>query len=104
MNLGTGQRLNTTYRQAGKANTNQFMSIWDTRETGTSDSASISLPFISGFPYSCSIDWGDGQTTQLNSSTPGAQSHSYSSPGEYVVTISGSLGGFRFSNGGDSLK
>lgn len=79
-----------------------FISLWDTTKTGVSASNQIKLPLVSGFPYR--VDWGDGVTNIINSTSDSNLTHTYSVSGIYTVKILNIVRGFAFSNGGDKLK
>jgi surface protein len=74
-----------------------FVSVW--RTTGATES--ITLPYVSGGTYSGLIDWGD-TTTSVNSYSN--RTHTYTTPGDYTVTIYGTTNGWVFNNTGDRLK
>jgi len=74
-----------------------FISIWTT----TSPNETIELPYeTSGFYYG-TIDWGDGETSNniYNNRT-----HTYATPGDYTITITGTLIGWSFYYGGSSYS
>ena len=66
-----------------------FISVWVT----TTPSESIILPYESTGSYNGTIDWGDG-TTSINSYSNRA--HTYTTPGTYTITITGTLIGWSF--------
>lgn len=66
-----------------------FISVWVT----TTSSESIMLPYETTGSYSGTIDWGDG-TSSINSYSNRA--HTYTTPGTYTITISGTLIGWSF--------
>jgi surface protein len=66
-----------------------FISVWVT----TTPSESIMLPYETTGSYSGTIDWGDG-TTSINSYSNRA--HTYTTPGTYTITITGTLIGWSF--------
>jgi surface protein len=66
-----------------------FISVWVT----TTSSESIMLPYETTGSYSGTIDWGDG-TTSTNSYSNRA--HTYTTPGTYTITITGTLIGWSF--------
>ena len=74
----------------------KFISTWTT----SSPSQSITLPYVVAGTYSGTIDWGDGNTS-VNSYAN--RTHTYTTPGNYTVTITGVIQGFNFNgiNGGD---
>jgi surface protein len=77
-----------------------FVSTWDTTKAGSA-SDTVVLPLLSGGVYSGTIDWGDGSTSALSYAN---RTHTYASGGVKVITISGTIGGFQFNNGGDKAK
>jgi surface protein len=71
---------------------NPFISVWRT----TSPSETITLPLESSGTYSFVVDWGDGNTDTITSWNQTERTHTYSVLGDYVVTIEGTLIGYRF--------
>jgi hypothetical protein len=69
-----------------------FVSVWRT----TTSSESITLPLISAGTYSFTVNWGDGNTNVITSWNQPAVTHTYSTPDDYVVTISGTIIGWSF--------
>jgi surface protein len=68
-----------------------FISIWRT----TSSNESITLPYEPLGIYNGTINWGDGQTsTNIYSN----RTHTYVTPGDYTITITGSSIGWSFLN------
>ena len=78
-----------------------FSSVWDTSK-GSGDG--VSLPLVSGGDYDFTVDWGDGNTSQVTSFNDADKSHTYASGGVYTVNITGKIKGFSFNNGGDKDK
>lgn len=74
-----------------------FISVWRT----TSPGETITLPYLALGTYTGTIDWGDS-STDINSYAN--RTHTYASPGDYTITITGDVTGFRFNNSGDKLK
>ena len=83
----------------------EFISSWQTDNTGTSADDEITIPLTTG-PNNFDVDWGDGtQSLGVTQITP--LTHSYAvtgGAGTYNVTITGQITGFRFNNGGDRRK
>lgn len=65
--------------------TGEFTTTWKTDVVNSTD-ASLVIPAFGNMPYDYTIDWGDG-TVQSN--VLGTASHTYASPGTYIVKISG---------------
>lgn len=76
----------------------------DTRLGGTSGVDQFTLPLQSNGVYSFDIDWGDGTSDTITAWNDAATTHTYATAGEYEISITGTLTGFRFNNGGDKLK
>ena len=100
--IGVSQISVAAYRGGGGAApvNLDFVSTWDTTKAGSA-SNTVVLPLLSGGTYSGTIDWGDTSTSVLSYAN---RSHTYASGGVYTITISGTISGFRFANGGDKLK
>ena len=77
-----------------------FISTWDTTKSGSA-SDTVVLPLQATGVYSGTIDWGDGSESVLSYAN---RTHVYASGGVKTITISGTIEGFRFANGGDKLK
>ena len=71
-----------------------FITTWRT----TSDDETITLP-VSG--SGMTIHWGDGQTT---AGASGSATHTYASPGDHQIAVSGGLQRFNLNNGADRAK
>jgi len=81
---------------------NAFVSTWRTNNEGTSTPQQITLPIAVGGTYNFLVSWGDGTTTEVTSATQAT--HTYAARGDYDVTITGTLQGWRFANAGDRNK
>jgi surface protein len=83
----------TNLGRVKSTNPNAFITLWDTRLTGsgTSDSSSIIFNIDPYTSYTTSFDWGDGtsNTYQYNAYAWPTISHSYVVPGRYLVTQTG---------------
>jgi surface protein len=81
-----------------------FVTRWNTTRTssGSSNTSQIRLPLEAGGTYNFVVQWGDGTSETITSSTLGLRR--YAAAGVYNVTITGTLVGWRFNNGGDRLK
>ena len=84
----------------GAAPNPDFISTWDTTQAGSA-SDTVTLPLLSGGTYSGTIDWGDGNSDTLSYAN---RTHVYGSSGTYIITLSGTIEGWTFNNGGDRRK
>ena len=83
-----------------------FVSKWNTSNTSesSSDANQIKLPLISQGIYDFNIDWGDGIINNITSWNQPETIHTYNTPGEYTITITGDIKGWVFGSTGDKLK
>ena len=58
--------------------------------TGQGDNYNVTLPYHNGFPYTGTINWGDGNT----SANEFGANHTYITAGSYTVTVNGIVGSF----------
>jgi|GEM_PF-4495325 len=77
-------------------NMTAFLTTWTT----TSPNESITIPTTGG-GYLYDVAWGDG-TTSVNRT--GNATHTYSTPGDYQISITGSFPRIYFNNSGDKNK
>jgi surface protein len=98
--------LTTTPTQASFTATD-FITTWDTENTGTSASNQITIPGT-GAGYSYSIYWeslsSSTATGTIATSTSASQTITFPEPGQYKVAIKGTYPRIYFNNGGDKLK
>ena len=77
-----------------------------TDETGTSNNDQFTLPLLGSSSYNFDVDWGDGNSETITTSS--SPTHTYGSSGTYNVRITENVvGGFptiKFNNGGDRYK
>ena len=62
------------------------------------------MPLVSGGSYNATVNWGDGSSDTITSYNQAEVTHSYSSAGQYEISIEGTLQGWQFNNAGDKLK
>ena len=94
--LGNG--IGIPFRKGGGAAANpDFIATW----TVASDGDTITLPLLSGGTYSGTIDWGDSSSDSLSYAN---RTHTFASAGTKTITLSGTIEGFKFNNGGDKTK
>jgi surface protein len=81
-----------------------FITTWKTDNPGASASNQITIPTFPGEWYNYTIDWGDG-TFYSNINSDSDITHTYVTPGTYMVSISGEFPRIQFSiPGDDNLK
>jgi len=75
-----------------------FSSTWDTTKTSTQTSGtnSIKLPLDASGVYNFTVNWGDGSSNIITSYNQAEATHTYSTGGEYTITIDGQCNGFGF--------
>ena len=85
---------------------NQFVFTIDTENTssGSSLNTQFMMPLVSGGSYNATVNWGDGSSDTITSYNQQEVTHTYSSAGQYEVSIEGTLQGWKFNNAGDRLK
>ncbi len=86
--------------------TTYFNSTWNTSKTsaGSTNDTTIGMPLESGGTYNFTVWWGDGSNDVITAWNDSTVNHTYASSGEYNVSISGTIQGFRFNNASDRLK
>ena len=85
---------------------NQFVFTIDTENTssGSSLNTQFMMPLVSGGSYNSTVNWGDGSSDTITSYNQAEVTHTYSSAGQYEISIEGTLQGWQFNNAGDKLK
>tara|TARA_R110000796_G_scaffold162344_1_gene279135 strand:- start:13628 stop:16225 length:2598 start_codon:yes stop_codon:yes gene_type:complete len=74
-----------------------FITNWRT----TTSSEVVTLPYNVAGTYSGTIDWGDGN---VSANTYSNRAHTYSSAGDYTISIDGTILLFSFNDSGDRIK
>ena len=82
-----------------------FTTIWNTSniEDDSSLDNQITIPTNPAYTYNYTVDWGD---TMSNTGVTGNITHTYTTPGNYTITISGTFPSIYFNNeeANDKLK
>jgi surface protein len=83
-----------------------FVSQWNTEKISRGSSAAnqITLPLESDGTYNFTVEWGDGTSNNITNWNDANVTHTYADVGVHIVSIRGTITGFRFSNSGDVLK
>ena len=84
--------------QAQTTNTTDFVTTWRVR----AGNLSITIPTFLGENYSYSVEWGDG--TAMSTGQTGDATHTYTTPSNYEVRISGTFPRIYLNSGRDQDK
>jgi surface protein len=71
---------------------------------GSSGPSSFALPLVSTGTYDFTVYWGDASSSVITAYNQPEVTHTYAVNGFYTLTITGTLTGWVFSDGGDKLK
>lgn len=93
-----------TFGKRRAASVPTFRSQWKTDNTGVSTSTQVKLPLVANGTYNFVVNWGDGNSDTITVWNAAATTHTYSTAGTYNITITGTITGWQFNNGGDKLK
>lgn len=100
-----GTRLNAASGNFNIKNMVPFVSTWRVGDAFHGDGdLTVTLPLRDGFQYNFTVDWGDGNTDEVTSFDDPDIDHTYSSAGDYTITISGLVGAWYFIDTGDKDK
>jgi surface protein len=96
----------TNYIYTGSSAVSEFVFGIDTTNTSTGSSLSteFKLPLTTSTGLNAVVDWGDSTTDTITAYNAAEVTHTYASGGTYTISITGTLPGFKFNNGGDKLK
>ena len=85
---------------------NQFVFTIDTANLsdGSTLNTQFKLPTVASGSYNCTVLWGDGSSSTITSYNQEEITHTYSSAGEYQISIEGTIQGWQFNNTQDRLK
>ena len=72
--------------------------------TGSSNDQSFALPLVATGTYDFIVEWGDGASSTITAYDQPDVVHTYATAGAYTLTITGTLTGCVFNDGGDKLK
>ena len=73
-----------------------------TDNAGVSTSTQFRMPLTTSTGLNMRVDWGDGNVEIITNHTLAI--HTYASAGTYIISVTGSILGWQFNNGGDRLK
>tara|TARA_R110002012_G_scaffold198801_1_gene367717 strand:+ start:894 stop:2303 length:1410 start_codon:yes stop_codon:yes gene_type:complete len=85
---------------------NQFVFTIDTANLsdGSTLNTQFKLPTVASGSYNCTVLWGDGSSDTITSYNQAEVRHTYTSAGEYQISIEGTIQGWQFNNTQDRLK
>ena len=69
-----------------------FISTWDTTKFGSDNMVTLGL--VSNGTYDFTVDWGDATTQTVTTWNSPNKTHTYSTPGNYIVKITGTITGW----------
>ncbi|MCG8570156.1 MAG: BspA family leucine-rich repeat surface protein [Spirochaetes bacterium] len=81
-----------------------FIMYWQTDNPGISNDHQINLPLVAGWFNNFTVDWGDGNESEITAWNDPDTTHTYMTSGRYKVIINGEIGYWAFDNSGDKLK
>lgn len=84
----------------------EFITVWKTDNPGSSGPNQITLPLRITGDYDFTVDWGDGNTSTITSSSwnPAEHRHTYDAPGTYTVKMRGKFDRINLPVSGDAAK
>ena len=91
-----------TITDGGELVINNFVSVWDT--TLGDGNQTITLPLVVSGNYNFSVNWGDGNIDTITAYDQAEKTHTYTTGGEYTITITGTIEGWSFNGSGDCQK
>jgi surface protein len=92
----------TGHRSRVKDPAKAFISTWRTSTvyTGSTANNQIKLPLQSTGTYRFTVQWGDGTSNLITTWNQAETTHTYPTPGDYTVTITGFIRGWDWGGGG----
>jgi len=78
--------------------------VFDIDTTGGSSNTQFTLPLSGAGTTNILVDWGDGNTDTITSASQAEKLHTYSTRGNYTITITGTLETFLVNNYADKDK
>jgi len=90
------------HRSVVKDPAKAFISTWRTSTvyTGSTANNQIKLPLQSTGTYRFTVQWGDGTSNLITTWNQAETTHTYPTPGDYTVTITGFIRGWDWGGGG----
>ncbi|GEM_PF-1209738 len=82
---------------------NEFITTWETDNSGTSGDTEITIPTHSAYAYNYDVDWNnDGIFDEFG--IVGSTTHDFKTVGTYTIRIKGTFPAIYFNNNGDKEK
>lgn len=95
-NAQSNKELQITTPKIEINSSTDFVSIWQTNNTGKTENNQIALPLQQDWEYDFTVDWWDKSKSKINSYKQSEIIHTYYKPWIYTITISGKINGFAF--------
>ena len=80
--------------------TSPFLSTWRV----PANSKTITLPLVSGYNYNFTVNWGDGNLSEITAHDDADKTHTYATAADYNLVIDGLLEAWSFNDTGDKDK
>ena len=80
--------------------TSPFLSTWRV----LADGETITLPLVSGYNYNFTVNWGDGNLSEITAHDDADKTHTYTTAADYNLVIDGLLEAWSFNDTGDKDK
>lgn len=68
------------------------------------DGDTFTIPTQNSGTFLCTIDWGDGSTSDITAYNDADLAHTYATAGDHMISISGQMGNIYFDGAGDKAR
>jgi surface protein len=102
--IGNANQRKSKYGNLPSSESFIFTANTSLTSSGSSTSTQFRLPLVSNGTINFVVDWGDGTSNTITTFNQAEITHTYPSAGTYIISLTGTIRGFRFANGGDRLK
>jgi surface protein len=102
--IGNANQRKSKYGNLPSSESFIFTANTSLTSSGSSTSTQFRLPLVSNGTINFIVEWGDGTSNTITTFNQAEITHTYPSAGTYIISLTGTIRGFRFNNGGDRLK
>jgi surface protein len=102
--IGNANQRKSKYGNLPSSESFIFTANTSLTSSGSSTSTQFRLPLVSNGTINFVVDWGDGTSNTITTFNQAEITHTYPSAGTYIISLTGTIRGFRFANSGDRLK